>query len=284
MRSWPDWQWQYSCAVRSRVSIRGKIPPRCVPGWQSVAIFSPHASPRGPQTGKVPLHGKIRAPCIRKRAPFGKICAPCIRKALQTAVWEYTARRSCQEGALFAARAPRIMHGAQILPFLGAPFERFDLFRVGWGGARGSRTALALYGAVLVFRALSPFVRGGAAVSWVRSHAASSCSPLTRKMLLLSRPPSRETCPLPPCEVCVHSASSPTRGKRIRLASLGMSRLAVHAPFVLRVRFAAARVVDLVGISHEAGTRISVVASATRPKQRDRVVCRRKHGAVMVFR
>lgn len=31
-------------------------------------------------------------------------------------------------------------------------------------------------------------------------------SPLTRKMLLLSRPPSRETCPLPPCEVCVHSA------------------------------------------------------------------------------
>ena len=61
------------------------------------------------------------------------------------------------------------MHGAQILPFLGAPFERFDLFRVGWGGARGSRTALALYGAVLVFRALSPFVRGGAAVSWVRT-------------------------------------------------------------------------------------------------------------------
>ena len=59
------------------------------------------------------------------------------------------------------------MHGAQILPFLGAPFERFDLFRVGWGGARGSRTALALYGAVLVFRALFPFVRGGAAVSRV---------------------------------------------------------------------------------------------------------------------
>ena len=100
------------------------------------------------------------------------------------------------------------MHGAKILQFLGAPFERFDLFRVGWGGAHGSRTALALYGAVLVFRSLSPFVRGGAAVSWVRSHAASSCSPLTRKMLLLSRPPSRETCPLPPCEVCVHSVSS----------------------------------------------------------------------------
>ena len=32
MRSWPDWQWQYSRAVRFRASIRGKIPPRCVPG------------------------------------------------------------------------------------------------------------------------------------------------------------------------------------------------------------------------------------------------------------
>ena len=180
--------------VRSRVPGDGNISPWCVPGWQSVAIFSPHASPRGPRTGKVPLHGKIRAPCIRKRAPFGKICAPCIRKALQTAVWEYTARRSCQEGALFAARAPRIMHGAQILPFLGAPFERFDLFRVGWGGARVSRTVPVCAG------------RRGCFVG--SPHAAPSCSPLTRKMLLLLRPPSRETCPLPPCEVCVHSASS----------------------------------------------------------------------------
>ena len=76
------------------------------------------------------------------------------------------------------------MHGAQILPFLGAPFERFDLFRVGWGGAHGSRTALALYGVVLVFRALSPFVRSGTAVLRVRhtqlraaprSHAGCSC-------------------------------------------------------------------------------------------------------------
>ena len=31
MRSWPDWQWQYSRAVRSRVSIRGNIPPPCIP-------------------------------------------------------------------------------------------------------------------------------------------------------------------------------------------------------------------------------------------------------------
>ena len=65
MRPWPDWQWQYSRAVRSRASIRGKIPPRCVPGRQSVAIFSSHASPRGLRTGKSPVRGKIRTPCIR---------------------------------------------------------------------------------------------------------------------------------------------------------------------------------------------------------------------------
>ena len=121
MRSWPDWQWQYSRAMRSRVSIRGNIPPRCVPGRPSVTIFSPHASQKRPRTGKSPVRGKIRAPCIRKRAPFGKICAPCIRKAPQTAFRERTARRSCQEGPLFAARTPRIMHGAQILPSAVAP-------------------------------------------------------------------------------------------------------------------------------------------------------------------
>ena len=144
--------WQDYALMRSRVSIRGKMLPRCVPGRQSVASFALHASQKRPRTRKEGLRGKICAPCIRKRAGFGRICAPCIRKAPQIAVGGYTARRSCQEGTLFAARTPRIMHGAQILPFLGAPFERFDLFRVGrcsrfahcprfvWGGARVSRT------------------------------------------------------------------------------------------------------------------------------------------------
>ena len=120
MRSWPDRQWQYTCAVRSRGSCRGKIPPRCVPGRQSVAGFALHASRKWPRAGKSPVPGKICAPCIRKRAGLGRICAPCIRNAPQTAVGGYTARRSCQEGALFAARAPRITHGAQILPSFGA--------------------------------------------------------------------------------------------------------------------------------------------------------------------
>ena len=72
MRPWPDWQWQYSRAVRSRASIRGKIPPRCVPGRQSVAIFSSHASPRGLRTGKSPVRGKIRAPRIRNELALAR--------------------------------------------------------------------------------------------------------------------------------------------------------------------------------------------------------------------
>ena len=47
MRSWPDWQWQYSCAVRSRVSIRGNISPRCVPGRLPMAKCSRNAFPGG---------------------------------------------------------------------------------------------------------------------------------------------------------------------------------------------------------------------------------------------
>lgn len=113
-----------------------------------------------------------------------------------------------------------------------------------------------------------------AALSCPRSRARCSCCCARLRVR-------RARCPR---VRCAYIPRRPTRGKRICLASLGMSCLAVHARFALRVRFAAARVVDLVGISHEAGTRISVVVSATRPKQRDRVVYRRKRGAVMVFR
>ena len=53
MRSWSDWQWQHSRAMRSRGSCRGKIPPRCVPGRHSVAIFALHVSQKGPRTGRI---------------------------------------------------------------------------------------------------------------------------------------------------------------------------------------------------------------------------------------
>ena len=72
MRSWPDWQWQYSRTVRSRGSCRGKIPPRCVPGRQSVASFALHASRKGPRTGKSPVRGKIRTPCIRNELALAR--------------------------------------------------------------------------------------------------------------------------------------------------------------------------------------------------------------------
>ena len=110
-------QWQDIAVVRSRAAIRGSFFASCVPegasdgksapSWQHIAAMHP------------------------KRAGFGEICAPCIRKAPQTGVRRCTARISCHEDALFAARAPQIMHGARILPFLGAPFERFDLSWVG---------------------------------------------------------------------------------------------------------------------------------------------------------
>ena len=58
-------RWQNFATVRSRVSIRGNISPRCVPGRPSVTISSPHASQKWPRTGKSPVRGKIRAPCIR---------------------------------------------------------------------------------------------------------------------------------------------------------------------------------------------------------------------------
>ena len=98
--------WQDSAAVRSRASIRGRF---CAP-----------RIPKAASDGKIASSWQDSRAMHPKRAGFGKMCAPCIRKAPQIAVGGYTARRSCQEGALFAARAPRIMHGAQILPSFGA--------------------------------------------------------------------------------------------------------------------------------------------------------------------
>lgn len=58
--------------MRSRALCRGKVSPRCVPGRQSVAIFSLHVSQKGPRTGKSPLPGKIRTPCIRNELALAR--------------------------------------------------------------------------------------------------------------------------------------------------------------------------------------------------------------------
>ncbi len=97
--------WQYSRAMRSRAAIRGNSFTPCIPKRAS-------DGKRGPSWQHI-------AAVYPKRAGFGKICSPCIQNALQIAFRECIARRSCQGGALFAALAPRIMHGTRILP--GSP-------------------------------------------------------------------------------------------------------------------------------------------------------------------
>ena len=83
--------------MHSRALCRGKIPPRCVPGRQSVAIFSLHVSQRGPRTGKSPLPGKIRTPCIRNElalARYARHASETPRKPpLEDTPREYLARK-----------------------------------------------------------------------------------------------------------------------------------------------------------------------------------------------
>ena len=82
MRSWPDWQWQYSRTVRSRGSCRGKIPPRCVPECLAVARFHHGAFPGAcrwqnarEMRSRAAIRGKFCAPCIPKVASDGKIAS-----------------------------------------------------------------------------------------------------------------------------------------------------------------------------------------------------------------
>ena len=119
--------WQDFAAVRSRAAIRGKFCAPCIP--------------KGASDGKIAPSWQDSHAMHPKRAGFGKICAPCIRKAPQTAVGGYTVRISCQEGALFAARAPRIMHSAQILPSAAEQRERSQPRRRPYGRRNGARAA-----------------------------------------------------------------------------------------------------------------------------------------------
>ena len=126
MRSWPDWQWQYSRAMRSRALCRGKIPPRCVLGRQSVASFALHASRKRPRTGKSPVRGKIRTPCIRNELALARYARHASEKprkqpfentpredparkgpfSLHGPLESCTARRSCHPSWRQTARAP----------------------------------------------------------------------------------------------------------------------------------------------------------------------------------
>ncbi len=105
MRPWPDWQWQYTRAMRSRGPCRGKIPPRCVPGRQSVAIFSLHASRKWPRTGKSPVRGKIRAPCIRNELAMARYARHVSEKPRKPPL-EDTPREDLARKGLFSLHRP----------------------------------------------------------------------------------------------------------------------------------------------------------------------------------
>ena len=121
------WRWQDCALMRSRAAIRGNFFTPCIP--------------KGASDEKREASWQDSRAMHPKRAGFGKICAPCIRKAPQTAVGGYTARISCQEGALFAARAPRIMHSAQISPSAAEQRERLQPRRRPYGRRNGVRAA-----------------------------------------------------------------------------------------------------------------------------------------------
>ena len=63
-------------AIYSRDAFSGpcrdKIPPRCVPGRQSVASFALHASRKRPRTGKSPVRGSILPPCIQNELAMAR--------------------------------------------------------------------------------------------------------------------------------------------------------------------------------------------------------------------
>ncbi len=108
-------RWQNAREMRSPASDSGKISPQRVFGRRSVAAFSLHAFPKGPRTGKTPVRGKIRAPCIRNelalaryarhvsekpcKQPFGntprKYLAMKGPLSLRAPLRSCTARRSC---------------------------------------------------------------------------------------------------------------------------------------------------------------------------------------------
>ena len=141
MRPWPDWQWQYTRAVRSRGSCRGKIPPRCVPGRQSVAIFSLHASRKRPRTGKSPVRGKIRAPCIRNELALARYARHVSEKPRKPPLEDTPREDLAGKGPFSLHGPPRITHSAQILPSAAEQRERSQPRRRPYGRRNGARAA-----------------------------------------------------------------------------------------------------------------------------------------------
>lgn len=112
------------CEMRSQAPGDGKFSPWCVPGRPFAAIFSLHASPKGPRTGKAPLPGSISPPCIQNelalaifarhvsekpcKSPFGNAWHADLARegpfSLHRPLKPCIVRRSCHPLAIFAFR------------------------------------------------------------------------------------------------------------------------------------------------------------------------------------
>ena len=136
---------QDSAAVRSRALDDGKMLAKCVPGRQSVASFALHASRKWPRTGKSPVRGSISPPCIQNELALAGYARHASEKPRKQPFGNTPREDLAMKGPLFAAQAPRIMHGAQILPSSDAwPFGdetpslkdgMLRLFRFGGAGS-----------------------------------------------------------------------------------------------------------------------------------------------------
>ncbi len=98
-------RWRDRVLMHSRALCRGKIPPRCVPGRQSVAGFALHASRKRPRAGKSPLLGKIRAPCIRNELALARYARHVSEKPRKPPL-EDTPREYLAKKGPFSLRGP----------------------------------------------------------------------------------------------------------------------------------------------------------------------------------
>ena len=179
--------------VRSRVPGDGNISPWCVPGRQSVASFALHVSQKVPRTGKSPVRGKIRAPCIRNELALARYARHASEKPCKQPFGN-TPREDLARKGIFSLHRPLESCTARESCHSWA-------FRLGVAGeARGEagrgvpaqRMRLALREAARRFRG---FIS-----------CSFELSPLMRTMPPLLRLLSRETCSLPSRVRCVHSA------------------------------------------------------------------------------
>ena len=129
MRSWPDWQWQYTRAMRSRVPCRDKIPPRCVPGRLPMAKYSRNAFPGGnpwqvlrsmhPKSGLGRENRQFAARFARHASEmswFWQDMRAMHPKSPANRLSGTHRAKILPGRPPFRCTGPRIMHGAQILP------------------------------------------------------------------------------------------------------------------------------------------------------------------------